>query len=134
TGSWGGLPRDFDGSSLDFSRSTYLGTDWNRWNRYNQQAFLELEHRFGNDWKIKASAANTRFRYFDGGFKQSYISRSSTTNPYLFDVPTSVYPASSSDQNALALVADGPFTALGRTHHLTVGLESNYPRTTGSSG
>ena len=134
TGSWGGLPRDFDGSSLGLSRSTYLGTDWNRWNRYNQQAFLELEHRFDNDWKIKASAANTRFRYFDGGFKQSYIARSSTTNPYLFDVTTSVYPASSSDQNALALVADGPFSALGRTHHLTVGLESNYTRTTGSSG
>lgn len=134
TGAWGGLPRDFDGSSLHFSRDTYLGAAWNHWNRYNQQASLELEHRFDNDWKVKASAANTRFRYFDGGFKQSYITRASTTNPYLYNVTTSVYPDSASDQNALALVADGPLTAFGRKHHLTVGLESNYTRTTGSSG
>lgn len=134
TGAWGGLPRDFDGSSLHFSRDTYLGAAWNHWNRYNQQASLELEHRFDNDWKVKASAANTRFRYFDGGFKQSYITRASTTNPYLYNVTTSVYPDSASDQNALALVADGPLTVLGRKHHLTVGLESNYTRTTGSSG
>jgi len=134
TGAWGGLPRDFDGSSLHFSRDTYLGTDWNHWNRYNQQAALTLEHRFDNDWTVKASAANTRFRYMDGGFKQSYISRSSRTNPYLFDISTSVYPDSASDQNAFSLVADGPFSALGRQHHLTVGLESNYTRTTGSSG
>ncbi|WP_236844552.1 TonB-dependent receptor [Bordetella sp. 15P40C-2] len=134
TGAWGGLPRDFDGGSLHFSRDTYLGTDWNHWNRYNQQAMLELEHRFDNEWKVKASAANTRFRYMDGGFKQSYISRSSRTNPYLFDVSTSIYPDSASDQNAFALVADGPFSAFGREHYLTVGLESNYNRTTGSSG
>ncbi|WP_415806039.1 TonB-dependent siderophore receptor [Bordetella muralis] len=134
TGAWGGLPRDFDGSSLHFSRDTYLGAAWNHWNRYNQQASLELEHRFDNDWKVKASAANTRFRYFDGGFKQSYITRAGTTNPYLYNVTTSVYPDSASDQNALALVADGPLTVLGRKHHLTVGLESNYTRTTGSSG
>src|SRR5690606_40119422 len=60
--------------------------------------------------------------------------RASTTNPYLYNVTTSVYPDSASDQNALALVADGPLTVLGRKHHLTVGLESNYTRTTGSSG
>lgn len=134
TGAWGGLPRDFDGGALDLPRSTYLGAEWNHWNRYNQQAMLELEHRFDNDWTIKASAANTRFRYTDGGFKQTYITRASTTNPYLFDVTTSVYPESASDQNAVALVADGPFNVLGRKHHLTVGLESNYTRTTGSSG
>lgn len=134
TGAWGGLPRDFDGSSLHLPRDTYLGTDWNHWNRYNQEAALTLEHRFDNEWKIKASAANNRFRYMDGGFKQSYITRASKTDPYLFDVSTSVYPDSASDQNAFALVADGPFSALGREHYLTVGLESNYTRTTGSSG
>jgi len=134
TGSWGGLPRDFDGSPLDLGRSTYLGADWNRWNRWNQQAMLELEHRFDNEWQVKATAMNTRFRYFDGGFKQSYISRASTTNPYLFNVTTSVYPDSASDQNAFALSANGPFELFGRKHHLTVGAESSHVRTTSSSG
>ncbi|MCD0501657.1 TonB-dependent siderophore receptor [Bordetella petrii] len=134
TGAWGGLPADFDGSSLDLPRDTYLGADWNHWNRYNDQASLELEHRFDNDWTVKASASNMRFRYFDGGFKQTYITRASTTNPYLFDITTSIYPETASDQNALALVADGPFTLLGRKHHMTVGLESSYNRATNAKG
>ncbi|MCH5833742.1 hypothetical protein MMA43_23950, partial [Salmonella enterica] len=79
TGAWGGLPRGFDGSDLKLGRSTYLGADWNHWNRYNDQAMLELEHRFDGGWEVKATAMNTRFRYFDGGFKQSYITRASTT-------------------------------------------------------
>ena len=134
SGSWGGLPANFDGSPLDLPRDTYLGADWNRWNRWNQQASLELEHRFDNGWQVKASASNTRFRYFDGGFKQTYITRASTTDPYLFDISTSIYPESASDQNAAAVVADGPFTLLGREHHLTVGMEGSYNRATPSTG
>jgi len=134
TGAWGGLPRDFDGSDLGLGRSTYLGADWNRWNRWNDQAALELEHRFDSGWEVKASAMNTRFRYFDGGFKQSYITRASTTNPYLYNVTTSVYPSSASDQNGVALTANGPIELFGRIHHLTLGAESSYVRQTNSSG
>ncbi|WP_454689231.1 TonB-dependent siderophore receptor [Achromobacter aloeverae] len=134
TGAWGGLPRNFDGSALDLGRSTYLGSDWNHWNRWNEQAMLSVEHAFDNEWQIKATAMNTRFRYFDGGFTQTYISRASKTNPYLFNVVTSDYPNSASDQNAFVLTANGPFEAFGRKHHLTVGAESSYVRTTASSG
>ncbi|OWT73639.1 MULTISPECIES: TonB-dependent receptor [unclassified Achromobacter] len=134
TGAWGGLPRDFDGSALDLGRSTYLGSDWNQWNRWNEQAMLSVETRFDNEWQLKATAMNTRFRYFDGGFTQTYITRASKTNPYLFNVATSDYPNSASDQNAFALTANGPFEAFGRKHHLTVGAESTYVRTTASSG
>ncbi|OBV36737.1 TonB-dependent siderophore receptor [Janthinobacterium psychrotolerans] len=124
TGAWGGLPGNFDGSSLNLPRNTYLGADWNRWNRYNQQAFVELEHRFANEWTVKLSSEYTRMRMDDNGFKQSYFTRSSTTNPYLFGVTTSLYTGDAGDQEATGLTASGPFTLFGRKHQLVFGGES----------
>ncbi len=137
TGAWGNLPSNLDGTPLGLPRDTYLGADWNRWNRYNQQAFAELLHRFDNDWSVKLSAAHTRLRMkstADGGFKQSYFTRASTTDPYLFDVSTSIYSGDASDQNAVALVASGPFELLGRRHELTVGAETQRVSTIGTKG
>lgn len=107
TGSWGGLPAAADGSQLGLPRSTYLGTPWNTWDRHNQQAFAELEHRLDSGWQLKAQAAHTRFR--SDGFKQTSFSRASDSNPYLFDVSTSIYGGDGSTQNALSLLASGPF-------------------------
>lgn len=80
------MPENFDGSSLDLSRDTYLGADWSRWDRSNLQAFGALEHIFDNDWKLKLSGTRTHYELGDDGFKQTYISRASTTNPYLMNV------------------------------------------------
>jgi outer membrane receptor for ferric coprogen and ferric-rhodotorulic acid len=124
TGAWGNLPGNFDGTPLNLPRDMYLGAAWNTWNRYNQQALTELVHRFDNDWTVKASAAYTRLRMKDYGFKQSYFTRASTTNPYLFDVETSTYTGDASDQLVLAASANGPFTLFGRKHELIVGAES----------
>ena len=124
TGAWGNLPGNFDGTPLNLPRDMYLGAAWNTWNRYNQQALTELVHRFDNDWTVKASAAYTRLRMKDNGFKQSYFTRASTTNPYLFDVETSTYTGDASDQLVLSASANGPFTLFGRKHELIVGAES----------
>lgn len=124
TGAWGNLPSNFDGTPLNLPRDMYLGAAWNTWNRYNQQALTELVHRFDNDWTVKASAAYTRLRMKNNGFKQSYFTRASTTNPYLFDVTTSMYTGDASDQLVLATSANGPFTLFGRKHELIVGAES----------
>ena len=134
TGAWGGLPSNFDGTQLNLPRNTYLGTDWNRWNRNNQQALAELEHRFDNDWKVKLSAAHTRFRMQDNGFMQTSFSRGSTTNPYLVNVSTSIYSGDASDQDVISLSANGPFQLLGRKHQLTAGVETQRVKTTGTSG
>ncbi|MEC4721249.1 TonB-dependent siderophore receptor [Noviherbaspirillum sp. CPCC 100848] len=122
TGAWGNLPRNFDGSSLNLPRSTYLGSDWNTWNRENQQAYLELLHRFDNDWSIKANAAYTRLKLND--FKQTYFTRNSTTNPYLFSVASAQYIGAQSDQISAGITANGPFGFLGRKHELVVGAET----------
>lgn len=134
TGSWGGLPANVDGTQLDLPRNTYLGADWNQWNRYNQQVFTELNHYFQNGWHLKASATDTRFRMEDEGFKQTYFSAASTTNPYLMNVSTSIYDGDASDQRFYAVVADGPFSLLGRQHELVVGADSQRIRTTATSG
>ncbi|RKT49657.1 outer membrane receptor for ferric coprogen and ferric-rhodotorulic acid [Azonexus fungiphilus] len=121
TGSWGNLPRNFDGSSLDLPRSTFLGADWNKWNRENQQAYVELQHQFDNEWTLKLNTAYARLKLND--FKQSYFTRNSTTNPYQFSVTTAEYVGAQSDQLAAGLTANGPFELLGRKHGLVVGLE-----------
>lgn len=134
TGAWGNLPGNFDGTPLNLPRDMYLGAAWNTWNRYNQQAMTELVHRFDNDWTVKASAAYTRLRMKDYGFKQSYFTRASNTNPYLFDVETSTYTGDASDQLVLAASANGPFTLFGRKHELVVGAESLRNKVVGTNG
>ncbi|VVN67073.1 TonB-dependent siderophore receptor [Pseudomonas fluorescens] len=123
TGSWGGLPANFDGSPLDLSRSTYLGADWNRWNRSNLQTFAELEHIFDNDWTLKVSGTRTHFRLDDNGFKQTYFTRASTTNPYLMNYQVTEGDGGESEQTNLSATLNGQFDLLGREHELMLGVE-----------
>lgn len=134
TGSWGGMPGNFDGTPLYLPRNTFLGADWNRWNRYNEEAFAELEHHFENDWTAKVAASYTKLRMKENGFKQSYIARTSTTNPYLMNVTTSMYSGDASDQTVLSATANGPFTLFGRKHELVFGAEALRNKTIGTDG
>ncbi|QBE63810.1 TonB-dependent siderophore receptor [Pseudoduganella lutea] len=124
TGAWGGMPGNLDGSPLYLPRDTYLGVDWNRWNRYNDIAQAEIEHRFANGWTAKASVAWVHLALKDAGFKQSYFTRVPGTNPYLFSVASAQYTGAESTQKVLNLVANGPFTLFGRKHELIVGGEA----------
>jgi outer-membrane receptor for ferric coprogen and ferric-rhodotorulic acid len=125
TGAWGGMPGNLDGSPLYLPRDTYLGVAWNRWNRYNDEAFADIEHRFANGWTAKASAARVRLALKDNGFKQSYFARAAgATNPYLMNVTTAQYTGAESTQKVANLVANGPFTLFGRRHELVVGGEA----------
>jgi outer membrane receptor for ferric coprogen and ferric-rhodotorulic acid len=135
TGAWGNLPSAIDGTPLNFPRSTYLGTDWNRWNRYNDQALLELNHKFANGWNLKAGTQFTSLKVKPWGFLQSYFTRpTGATNPYLFNVSTSAYTGDTSNQRVFSFTADGPFEAFGRKHTLVVGAESLDVDTIGTSG
>jgi len=125
SGAWGNLPANFDGSSLNLPRDTYLGAAWNRWDRYNTQTFTEIQHRFDNEWTLKLNAAYTQFRLRD--FKQSYITPVRTvgaTNPYLATVTQSHYIGASNDQLSMNALANGPFNLFGRKHELIVGAET----------
>jgi outer membrane receptor for ferric coprogen and ferric-rhodotorulic acid len=134
TGAWGGMPGNLDGSPLYLPRDTYLGVSWNRWNRYNDEAFAEIEHRFDNGWTARASAAWVHLALKDGGFKQSYFTRVAGTNPYLFSVASAQYTGADSRQRVFNVVANGPFSLFGRTHELIVGGEALRTRSVDSWG
>ena len=128
TGSWGGLPADYDGSPLPLGRRTYLGADWNHWDRSNLQTFAELEHRFDNDWRLKLMAQRTHFELDDHGFKQTYFTRATgaanpNRNPYLMAYQVTEGDGGESLQNNLSATLNGPFDLFGRTHELMVGVE-----------
>ncbi|MDR6713555.1 outer membrane receptor for ferric coprogen and ferric-rhodotorulic acid [Pseudomonas hunanensis] len=128
TGAWGNLPADYDGSPLRLGRSTYLGADWNRWDRSNLQTFAELERRFDNDWKLKLMAQRTHFELDDHGFKQTYFTRAAgnanpTNNPYLMSYQVTEGDGGESIQNNLSATLNGPFELLGRSHELMLGVE-----------
>lgn len=53
---FGGMPRYSDGSSLGLKRSTFLGADWNKWDRDETQLFADLTHRFNDNWRLKIAA------------------------------------------------------------------------------
>lgn len=135
TGSWGGMPAKLDGSSMNLPRDTFLGAAWNRWNRANEQAFVELEQRFDNGWTAKASAGYLHLKMDPNGFKQSYIARpTGSKDDYLFGVTTSQYTGDDSQQDNYSLSANGPFTLLGRQHKLVVGAETLRTRTVATAG
>jgi outer membrane receptor for ferric coprogen and ferric-rhodotorulic acid len=51
-----GLVRYADGSDIDLPRSTYTGSTWNRGFNDQTSVYLDLEHRFNEDWRLKTSA------------------------------------------------------------------------------
>ncbi|MEN0108512.1 MAG: TonB-dependent receptor plug domain-containing protein, partial [Pseudomonas sp.] len=51
-----GMPRYADTSDLELSRSTYTGSTWNRGTNDQSSVYLDLEHRFNDDWRFKAAA------------------------------------------------------------------------------
>ena len=134
TGAWGGMPGTFGGASLNLPIDTFLGASWNRWNRYNDQAQIGIEHRFDNGWSVRANAGYLGLRIKTNGFKQTYITRTSTTNPYLMDMTTSQYTGDDVRQQALSVVADGPLSLFGRKHTLVVGAERTYNRSIATYG
>lgn len=128
TGAWGNLPAGYDGKPLPLSRDTYLGADWNRWDRDNLQTFAELEHVFDNDWTLKLMATLTQFHLDDHGFKQTYFTRTPDIrnpgrNPYLMDYQVTEGDGGESKQTNLSATLNGPFELLGREHELMVGIE-----------
>ncbi|WP_139145833.1 TonB-dependent siderophore receptor, partial [Pseudomonas sp. BS-2016] len=49
------LPRYADGSDIGLPRSTFVGASWNRSVNNQTQVFADIEHRFNDNWKVKAA-------------------------------------------------------------------------------
>ncbi|HEY0287042.1 MAG TPA: TonB-dependent siderophore receptor [Pseudomonas sp.] len=117
TNSWGGLPIATNGNDLNLSRSTYLGNDWEYWDKHSDTAFVGLEHNLNNGWKINASATKIWSRL---NYLASYLYRSTTDDTSGYNQSTGDY-SYVDDQSSYDLYTSGPFQLLGREHELVVG-------------
>ncbi|MBW7899893.1 MAG: TonB-dependent siderophore receptor [Rhodocyclaceae bacterium] len=109
---WGGVPWAADGSDLHLPRSSYFGYDWEYWDKENKEVFIELQHRFANDWALRLAGRKgwSRMAYL-GTHLTNYNTWAQIGAEYDAHLDTSSYD----------LNASGPFTLLGREHELVLG-------------
>jgi outer membrane receptor for ferric coprogen and ferric-rhodotorulic acid len=116
---WGALPLYFtDGTPTNYDRSTSTSPDWTWWNTTDQAAFLELSHRFDNDWQAKAIYT---YKTSDSASKLFYVYG---TPDRQTGAGLAVYPSlydSDSKQTMLDVYASGPVALAGRSHDLMLG-------------
>lgn len=116
---WGGLPVWYsDGSRAHWDRSKTTAADWTRWDTDHDSYFVTLDHRFANDWKVKASY-NQSDRRADSYLLYLMGAPNAGTGLGMFTWPGS-YKVST-QQEDMALQASGPFQLLGRSHELALG-------------
>lgn len=102
---------------LDVDRSTYLGADWNRDQYTTASAFVELQHRFANEWSARAALRHSkgaldRMQAYAWG---SVDPEANTTDIY------SLRDDYKQTQQGIDLYANGPFQLFGRDHHFLIG-------------
>ncbi|WP_432241354.1 TonB-dependent siderophore receptor [Herbaspirillum robiniae] len=114
-----------NGTPTSLPRSFSSSSPWSTWNMDTQRYFVNLDHHFENDWRLKVDAAlitNDRDRYsadiwlYPGNINAA-------TN--MGTVQVSNNPATSVTR-ALDVYATGPFSLFGRSH--TAVLGANYNR------
>ena len=111
-----------DGSyiKLNVPRSTYYGADWNRMIYDTRETSASVEHRFDNEWIVKASANHRRI---DANAKEVYTGSTvdATTNRVTY---WSDQWADEDTRDGLDIYAGGPFQFLGRKHHFLIGYNA----------
>ncbi len=110
-----GLPVARDGSDLGLPRSTSYGNDWEYWNKTTDSAFLGLDHRFDNGWRMHLSAY---YALADVDMQGHYLNYNVTTGAYR---QLGARNAHQEKQSSVDVYANGPFELLGRKHELVLG-------------
>ncbi|MDA7418711.1 TonB-dependent siderophore receptor [Xenophilus arseniciresistens] len=114
------LPRLSNGADPGLPRNTFLGDDYNFWDKDNRNVFAELVHRFDNEWKLRAIASRSNNR-------MDMVSTFATGTLANIGSKVSIYDyAYNYNQSLLSgeLSASGPFSLLGRKHELVVGINA----------
>ncbi|MBC3920546.1 TonB-dependent siderophore receptor [Undibacterium sp. CY18W] len=121
---WNGFPGYSDYTFLDIPTARSMAQDWNRNNYKTTSEFLELEHKFNNQWLGKVSI--TALQHRNNLLTSSPIS---PADPVTGDY--TAYPFRGiwdEDQNGMDAFLAGPFSLFGRKHQLTVGANLQYSR------
>lgn len=113
--SWGGLPASADGRDLKLPRSTFLGNDWDSWDKRSDTAFASLEHRFDSGWKLRLAATHIKAKL---DMEATIVRLNTGTGLYTQYFGSYHY---ADEQNSYDLQISGPFRLLGREHELVFG-------------
>ena len=112
-----GLPTYSDGSLLNVSRSTYLGSDWEKQVGDAQRYFMELEHRLNNGAEITFKANHLN--------RDSNLQKSESHSPVSPDTGEFLMRRIHWDQERqdeyLELQARTPFELAGNAHEAVLG-------------
>ncbi|MGK5067030.1 TonB-dependent siderophore receptor [Janthinobacterium sp. RT4P48] len=118
--SWGTTPLFFaDGTPANMPRSFNMAAKWSSWERAFENKYVYLEHRFANDWKIKAaygrldSSSNGKLFYGGSGYPKRDGSG--------LEVWSGAFPYDEKQDN-FDLSANGTFPLFGRQHDLVLGV------------
>lgn len=121
-----GMPRYTDGSDIKLPRSTFTGSTWNHGVNDQTSVYLDLEHRFNDDWRFKGAA----FGMFESNeANYQYMVRPANangSNPRYFDYATDYQ----SKNRGVDMYVDGKFEGLGFEQSLVLG--ANYSKYTSS--
>lgn len=122
--SWGGVPLfnslgEFNNMPRDFNN----GAIWSHWDQYTRSAFATLEHYFDNDWTTKLQL-NHQINGYDAEMAGAAAGNPDpiTGSGVRLLGPTGYKGETKSD--ALDLYASGPFSLLGRSHELVLGISA----------
>lgn len=113
-----GIPMFYaDGSRTDFGRSTSNNTKWAYFGTESNTAFLDLEHRLDNDWKLRAAYSRT-----EADYAMRYLYRGGYPDRNNAGMSAGFFKYEGErTRDAWHLTASGPFQLLGRTHELAFG-------------
>ena len=123
------LPRYADGKAIDFARSTYTGSTWNRQMNDQTAVYLDLEHHFNDNWKFKAAATGMNesneatYQFIAGA-----VPVGTTTGPRYSDFSTDFY----GKNRGLDMFINGDFEALSFKQSVVLG--ANYSKYTTDDG
>lgn len=117
---YGGVPLWYsDGSKTDYGRSFSIAPKWNTENIEVKNIFVNLDHRFGNEWLAQFRVMNNRnevdnARLFNWGFPDP------DTGMIAAEPSQSRFPGERKQKSA-DLRLSGPFELFGQTHEAVFG-------------
>lgn len=116
---WGGLPIWYaDGSRANWSRSKTTSAEWSKWDSTYETYFINLDHRFANDWQLNLSynrgerTSDSRLLYLSGNPDRTGAA------------PMSSFPGSYKTrtvQDDYSARVSGPVALFGREHEVAFG-------------
>ncbi|QDG94583.1 TonB-dependent siderophore receptor (plasmid) [Rhizobium sp. NIBRBAC000502774] len=118
-----GIPMSTEGRSFGLDRSTYLGADWNRFERDKKNVYVELSHYLTEDWKIDLKA---NYTVYDSQSAFSALTTSSGLgNSGVARVNNMVRYDNESNQLGLDAKMTGSYELFDREHQLYAALNYN---------